>query len=59
MSIDSPDICPSCGGDTAYDGDEVAYCVDCGLNIDDYVDEFEDDERTDEIDEYDFNVEPD
>jgi predicted amidophosphoribosyltransferase len=59
MSIDSPDVCPSCGGDTAYDADEVAHCSACGLNIDDYVSEFEDDERTSDIDEHDFIAEAD
>jgi hypothetical protein len=34
-------------------------CSSCGLNIDDYVSEFEDDERTSDIDEYDFIAEAD
>jgi hypothetical protein len=59
MSIDSPDVCPSCGGDTAYDADEVEHCSACGLNIDDYIDEFGDDDRTSEVDEYDFTAEAD
>ena len=59
MSIDTPDVCPSCGSDTTYDDDETAYCVNCGLNIDTYVDEFADEERTEEIDEYDFIAEAD
>jgi transcription initiation factor TFIIIB Brf1 subunit/transcription initiation factor TFIIB len=60
MSIDSVDACPSCGGFTTYDTEEEAtHCRDCGLSIDDYVGEFEDDERTDVIDEYDFIAEAD
>ena len=59
MSIDSPEICPTCGGDVTYDGDEIAFCAQCGLKVDDFIDEFDDDERIDEIDEYDFIAEAD
>ena len=58
-SIDSAESCPTCGGDVTYDSDEIAYCAQCGLKVDDYIDEFDDDERTDEIDEYDFIAEAD
>lgn len=58
MSIDSPEMCPTCGGDVTYDGDEIAFCAQCGLKVDDYIGEFDDD-RIDEIDEYDFDIEPD
>ena len=58
-SIDSTESCPTCGGDITYDGDEIAFCAQCGLKVDDYIDEFDDEERTDEIDEYDFIAEAD
>lgn len=58
-SIDSTESCPTCGGDITYDGDELAYCAKCGLHIDDYIGEFGDDMRVDDIDEYDFEIEAD
>jgi predicted amidophosphoribosyltransferase len=58
-SIDSTESCPTCGGDVTYDGDEIAFCAQCGLKVDAYIDEFDDEERTDEIDEYDFIAEAD
>jgi hypothetical protein len=36
-----------------------SHCSACGLNIDDYIDEFGDDDRTSDIDEYDFIAEAD
>jgi predicted amidophosphoribosyltransferase len=58
-SIDSTESCPSCGGDITYDGNEIAICAQCGIHVDDYVGEFDDDMRVDDIDEYDFEIEPD
>ena len=58
-SIDSTESCPTCGGDVTYDGDEIAYCAQCGLKVDEYVSEFDDDERIDAIDELDFEAEAD